>query len=78
MRGGCLSGTSGENFNNFTLPVLILNEVQYLAMQIRVTFVFNKLFSRHGEFKTDFLVNEYEVVTLSFKSDRASGDPEVE
>ena len=43
-------------------------------MQIRVTFVFNKLFSRHREFKTDFLVNEYEV-KLFFESDRASGNP---
>ena len=75
MRGGCLSGTSGENFSNFTLPVLILHEVEYLAMQIRVTFVFNKLSSRHGEFKTDFLVNEYKVVKLFFKSDRALGNP---
>lgn len=43
-------------------------------MQIRVTFVFNKLSSRHGEFKIDFLVNEYEV-KLFFESDRASRNP---
>ena len=74
MRGGCLSGTEGENFSNFTLPVLKLNKVEYLAMQIRVTFMFNYLSSRHGEFKTDFLVNEYEE-KLFFESDRASGNP---
>lgn len=43
-------------------------------MQIRVTFMFNYLSSRHGEFKTDFLVNEYEE-KLFFESDRASGNP---
>lgn len=43
-------------------------------MQIRVTFVFNKLSSRHGEFKIDFLVNEYEV-KLFFESDRALRNP---
>ena len=43
-------------------------------MQIRVTFVFNYSSSRHGEFKTDFLVNEYEQKRF-FESDRASGNP---
>ena len=43
-------------------------------MQIRVTFMFNYLSSRNGEFKTDFLVNEYEE-KLFFESDRASGNP---